>query len=236
MPTPGAPERIRTSDPLLRRQLLYPLSYRRETPPGRPPASRRPVTGDGTPGVVRTEPARPHAGAPGENRTPDLLVRSQPLYPPELRALPHRVSSCDVCVRAWLPEPRPPFGQPTITNRQSTISWWGERRVSNPQPLEPQSSALPVELRSPLPLAECGARDPVAHSAFRNRTWCAWGDLNARHTAPEAVALSGLSYRRVPSLRVADRGLRDWPNPRCRPRTPRSAPRTQHSPGRGERI
>jgi hypothetical protein len=25
-------------------------------------------------------------GAPGETRTPDLLVRSQPLYPPELRA------------------------------------------------------------------------------------------------------------------------------------------------------
>ncbi len=27
-------------------------------------------------------------GAPGEDRTPDLLVRSQPLYPTELRALP----------------------------------------------------------------------------------------------------------------------------------------------------
>ena len=26
------------------------------------------------------------SGAPGETRTPDLLVRSQPLYPPELRA------------------------------------------------------------------------------------------------------------------------------------------------------
>ena len=25
-------------------------------------------------------------GAPGETRTPDLLVRSQPLYPTELRA------------------------------------------------------------------------------------------------------------------------------------------------------
>ena len=28
------------------------------------------------------------SGAPGETRTPDLLVRSQPLYPPELRARP----------------------------------------------------------------------------------------------------------------------------------------------------
>ena len=26
------------------------------------------------------------SGAPGETRTPDLLVRSQPLYPTELRA------------------------------------------------------------------------------------------------------------------------------------------------------
>jgi hypothetical protein len=26
--------------------------------------------------------------------------------------------------------------------------------------------------------------------------WRAWPDLNGRHTAPEAVALSGLSYRR----------------------------------------
>ena len=29
-------------------------------------------------------------GAPGETRTPDLLVRSQPLYPPELRARKQR--------------------------------------------------------------------------------------------------------------------------------------------------
>ena len=33
------------------------------------------------------------------------------------------------------------------------------------------------------------------HSAF---AWRARGDLNTRHTAPEAVALSGLSYRRKP--------------------------------------
>ena len=36
---------------------------------------------------VRT---RELGGAPGETRTPDLLVRSQPLYPPELRARPPR--------------------------------------------------------------------------------------------------------------------------------------------------
>ena len=33
------------------------------------------------------------SGAPGETRTPDLLVRSQPLYPPELRARNHLDSS-----------------------------------------------------------------------------------------------------------------------------------------------
>src|ERR1019366_4416506 len=33
------------------------------------------------------------SGAPGETRTPDLLVRSQPLYPPELRARAHHDSS-----------------------------------------------------------------------------------------------------------------------------------------------
>jgi hypothetical protein len=30
------------------------------------------------------------SGAPGEIRTPDLLIRSQSLYPTELRAQPHR--------------------------------------------------------------------------------------------------------------------------------------------------
>jgi hypothetical protein len=83
---------------------------------------------------------------------------------------------------------------------------WGERRGSNPQPLEPQSSALPVELRSPRPLhnAEFGMRNSesptrsLSHSALciHHSPWRAWGDLNTRPTAPEAVALSGLSYRR----------------------------------------
>jgi hypothetical protein len=55
--------------------------------------------------------------------------------------------------------------------------------------------------------SECGIRnrEPVTsifsfripHSAFGIRYWRAWGDLNTRHTAPEAVALSGLSYRRI---------------------------------------
>ena len=36
-----------------------------------------------------TRPACPFPGAPGGTRTPDLLVRSQSLYPAELRAHTH---------------------------------------------------------------------------------------------------------------------------------------------------
>ena len=40
----------------------------------------------------------------------------------------------------------------------------------------------------------------LGHSPIYNLqspiSWRAWPDLNGRHTAPEAVALSGLSYRR----------------------------------------
>jgi hypothetical protein len=42
--------------------------------PGKPAAGSQPLD------------AEELSGAPGETRTPDLLVRSQPLYPPELRA------------------------------------------------------------------------------------------------------------------------------------------------------
>ena len=36
--------------------------------------------------TIATENKRRENGAPGESRTPDLLVRSQTLYPAELRA------------------------------------------------------------------------------------------------------------------------------------------------------
>jgi hypothetical protein len=59
------------------------------------------------------------------------------------------------------------------------------------------------------------------HSAFRIRqsafSWRAWGDLNTRHTAPEAVALSGLSYRRIFSIAEHPEGTRiptaEWQHP-----------------------
>src|ERR1039458_2370178 len=43
--------------------------------------------------LPKYECRNPCRGAPGETRTPDLLVRSQPLYPPELRARAHHDSS-----------------------------------------------------------------------------------------------------------------------------------------------
>ena len=56
----GAPEEIRTPDPLVRSQVLYPAELRAHIPF--------------------------EIGAPEEIRTPDPLVRSQVLYPAELRA------------------------------------------------------------------------------------------------------------------------------------------------------
>lgn len=38
---------------------------------------------------------------------------------------------------------------------------WGERWESNPRPLEPQSSALPTELRPPLFLARLAGLEPA---------------------------------------------------------------------------
>src|SRR5438132_201305 len=61
-------------------------------------------------------PLKPQkSGAPGETRTPDLLIRSQSLYPAELRALPNNVRSLiivsSMLQRAYLPralKPRMP--------------------------------------------------------------------------------------------------------------------------------
>ncbi len=63
------------------------------------------------------------SGAPGEIRTHDLQIRSLTLYPSELRA--HAVP------------------------RSGLSRNWGGRWGSNPRPQEPQSCALPSELRPP---------------------------------------------------------------------------------------
>ena len=66
-----------------------------------------------------------------------------------------------------------------------------------------------------MPSAECGIQ--VFHSAFRIPhspfVWRAWGDLNTRHTAPEAVALSGLSYRRIFSIAECGIRIAEWEDP-----------------------
>jgi hypothetical protein len=78
---------------------------------------------------------------PGEIRTPDLLIRSQTLYPAELRAHvlageegiePSHDGVKVRCLTAWL--------LPNL---------WGERWESNPRMPEPQSGALTTSPRSP---------------------------------------------------------------------------------------
>src|SRR5213593_674735 len=75
---------------------------------------------------------------PGGIRTPNLLIRSQKLYPVELQA--HNQN---------------PKHQGSKSKRWSSTSWslgfgicglrsWGGRRDSNPQQPEPQSGALPL--------------------------------------------------------------------------------------------
>ena len=65
-------------------------AVRAEPPANSEPAPRRECKKRASVHVCRIRPipasAQAASGAPGEDRTPDLLVRSQPLYPPELRA------------------------------------------------------------------------------------------------------------------------------------------------------
>src|SRR4051812_22758547 len=95
----GARDRIRTCDLQLRRLTLYPAELRARCPSNigasgfEPPISwsrTRRFTGlSYAPNRVVRQPTNvPHA--PGETRTPNLLIRSQMLYPIELRALVRR--------------------------------------------------------------------------------------------------------------------------------------------------
>jgi hypothetical protein len=74
---------------------------------------------------------------PGGIRTPNLLIRSQKLYPVELQAQ-REFSIFDFRFST--------YDKPTIGNRKSKIEncWPGGRRDSNPQQPEPQSGALPL--------------------------------------------------------------------------------------------
>ena len=71
-------------------------------------------------------------GAPDRIRTCDRWLRRPLLYPAELRALENNIDR------------RAPHAWRVLPHK------WGGRGVSNPLPPEPQSGALPGELRPPL--------------------------------------------------------------------------------------
>ena len=64
-------------------------------------------------------------GAPGENRTPNLLVRSQALYPIELRAHPGRIVSLNYngnrIVSPHLPAQKPAKNEPWLLGFASSV-------------------------------------------------------------------------------------------------------------------
>ena len=120
----GGPRRIRTFDLGIKSPLLCQLSYR--------PTRCRPHS-------IMHDYAMIMHGAPGGIRTPGLRIRSPLLLSAELQAQ----SACRSLWKAkgtvsgtatvW-----PEYGCDIIKK------FWGERGDSNPQPLEPQSSALPL--------------------------------------------------------------------------------------------
>ena len=79
---------------------------------------------------------------PGGIRTPNLLIRSQKLYPVELQAQ----RNCRFSIFRF------PIGQAFVDLRSANLKSaienlkfkWGGRRDSNPQQPEPQSGALPL--------------------------------------------------------------------------------------------
>ncbi len=83
------------------------------------------------PGANSRQDRSEGGGTPGRDRTCDLRIRSPSLCPTELRA----------------PRSIPARHVPRGSRLRGGA--WGERRDLNPQPLEPQSSALTIELRSP---------------------------------------------------------------------------------------
>ena len=77
-------------------------------------------------------------GVPGGIRTPNLLIRSQKLYPVELQALISKSQN---------PRSKSQRVESRVWNLESEIlefATLGGRRDSNPQQPEPQSGALPL--------------------------------------------------------------------------------------------
>ena len=169
----GAPGATRTPDPLLRRQLLYPLSY------------RRPI-------VLRISDCGFRIDGP---ETAAVIPHSAIRNPKSLLARPERIE-LPTC---WFEASRSiqlSYGRPLLTiisdfelrisdcedlllgsslrNPHSAIriSSWGERRDSNPQPLEPQSSALPLSYahhaHCGFRIADFGLEDVFRRPSLRN--------------------------------------------------------------------
>src|SRR6266568_2512160 len=83
-------------------------------------------------------------GGPGGARTPNPQFRRLMLYPIELQG--RDASACGVGRHAG-------WNRATFRiRREGLTKIWGGKRESNPQPSEPQSGALPVELFPPLAL------------------------------------------------------------------------------------
>ncbi len=75
----------------------------------------------------------------------------------------------------------------------------GERWDSNPQQQDPQSCALPIELRSPR--ARLAGLEPATHNLegccsiqLSYRRLSGWRDLNSRPLVPKTSALTKLRY------------------------------------------
>ena len=83
----GAPGRIRTSDPLIRSQILYPAELRAHNKSAGTSILFKFKTSLSLKlAEFKTSQSRFQNGAPGRIRTSDPLIRSQILYPAELRA------------------------------------------------------------------------------------------------------------------------------------------------------
>ena len=64
------------------------------------------------------------------------------------------------------------------------MPFWGGRRDSNPRHSEPQSDALPTELRPPYETDKgCAGKVPPDFFGARRLKWYAWRDSNPRPTA-----------------------------------------------------
>src|SRR5450631_2448711 len=82
-------------------------------------------------------------GGPGGARTPNPQFRRLMLYPIELQGRDFSDGE-----RVATPDELPSRS----IRREGLTKIWGGKRESNPQPSEPQSGALPVELFPPLAL------------------------------------------------------------------------------------